>query len=123
CLSLQNKFDTTVKPAAGISSIGRMIKWPFNSGQSERQLSTTEDSVDHVSSSKEDRSTNIAGWCITYLVICFLIQFCESNKHTHILDIYREGYYTIYQNHAKCKRSQKMTYVLQAMCITVHVNM
>ncbi|KAJ0766335.1 putative protein kinase RLK-Pelle-CrRLK1L-1 family [Helianthus annuus] len=61
-LTLQNKFDRriSVKPAVGILSIARMIKWPFishelNSAQSDRNLCTVnEDTNEHTLSSKED---------------------------------------------------------------------
>ncbi|KAK1412851.1 hypothetical protein QVD17_34399 [Tagetes erecta] len=44
-VTLQNKFDSRVKPTTGMFSIARMIKWPFNSpevnsAQSNRKLST-----------------------------------------------------------------------------------
>ncbi|KAK9065852.1 hypothetical protein SSX86_015253 [Deinandra increscens subsp. villosa] len=59
-LTLQNKFDSRVKPAAGILSISRIMKWPFispdvNSGQNDRKaLVINEDTVEHSSLSKED---------------------------------------------------------------------
>ncbi|KAM0044903.1 putative protein kinase RLK-Pelle-CrRLK1L-1 family [Helianthus debilis subsp. tardiflorus] len=52
-LRLQHKFDSRVKPAAGILALARRIKWPFisleiNTAQSDGKLSTVnEDSDDH----------------------------------------------------------------------------
>ncbi|KAK9065850.1 hypothetical protein SSX86_015251 [Deinandra increscens subsp. villosa] len=64
-LTLQNKFDSRVKPAAGILSISRIIKWPFispdvNSGQNDRKASMiNEDTIEHSSLSKEDPSNHV----------------------------------------------------------------